>query len=54
MGVKRFSAGDSLNVVDICITHRRGVLKVGAETNRIEKRPIKWIELFRNISCEGD
>jgi hypothetical protein len=28
--------------------------KVGAETNRIEKRPIKWVELFRNISGEGD
>jgi len=23
-------------------------------TNRIEKRPIKWEEFFRNINCEGN
>jgi hypothetical protein len=25
-----------------------------AATNRIEKQPIKWVEFFRNINCEGD
>jgi len=25
-----------------------------AETNRIEKQPIKWAEFFRNINCEGN
>jgi len=24
------------------------------ETHRIKKRPIKWDDLFRNISCSGD
>jgi len=32
----------------------KGKVDCLAETYRIEKRPMKWVELFRNVSCEGD
>lgn len=32
-----------------------GILNTSlAATNRIEKQPIKWVEFFRNINCEGN